>query len=386
MKIRNLPRLGASLLCAALALATLNACDPPAAQATGALALVLGAHANAPAPGFTPTTLAAVDEAVSKGSYLAMVVESSQPQVVASGWLKPSGANSQSQHDARVRLQDAVLAQVAGSRAEAPESNPLLAISLAARAVAAEPGPRSMVIVDSMLQTTAPMSFLHEGMLSAAPAEVVAYLTNLGELPDLKGFRVILSGVGDTAPPQLPLPSVQRNALVTLWTTVLQHAGAIDVEVDQTPLTGASLHHVPAVSPVPSEQLAGWPPGCPSQIVITDGQVGFLPDLATFRDPSAAEALLKKVAASFGRCGWKTVHLTGTTADWGTARGRQLLSMARANAVAAELRRMHVPSGAITTSGLGSSFAGFIPDRTPKGVLIPDKAEQNRKVTLTFGK
>ena len=56
------------------------------------------------------------------------------------------------------------------------------------------------------------------------------------------------------------------------------------------------------------------------------GSVGFEPNLAVFRDPSAAEATLKPIARYLAANPSARIELTGTTAHWGSMSGSLELS------------------------------------------------------------
>jgi hypothetical protein len=94
----------------------------------------------------------------------------------------------------------------------------LAAIDLAARSVTDAAGPKTIVVIDSGLQTTGALRFQDQdgALLNANPDEVVDLLRRIQQLPNLTGMQVVSNGLGDTAAPQQPLPAPARAVLVAL--------------------------------------------------------------------------------------------------------------------------------------------------------------------------
>ena len=229
------------------------------------------------------------------------------------------------------------------------------------------------------------MNFREQGMLGAAPAEVVRFLSSEHEIPDLRGLAVVLVGIGDTAPPQAPLTISQSSNLVAIWSAIASAGGAVSVSVDSSPRLGvAAPPHAPRgalLVPVP----ASPPPAAvdPRYIFPDSGPVGFLPNTAQFRDPAAAEGSLRQLAAYLVANPSVRIELTGTTARVGSLSGCIALSLERADAV----RQVLITDGAlpsqIATAGVGWQFPGYENDQGPDGVLLPGPAEHNRSVIVT---
>ncbi|MCA1836111.1 MAG: OmpA family protein, partial [Actinobacteria bacterium] len=230
------------------------------------------------------------------------------------------------------------------------------------------------------LQTAGALRFQDQdgALLNANPDEVVAALRRTQQLPNLAGMRVVFTGLGDTAPPQQPLPAPARTVLVTLWTKIVEAAGG-QAEIKQAPLPSKpTLNGLPPVTAVPVAAQAIGP--LPSITVLRDGTVGFVPDQAVFRDPDQARAVLADYAKAI--IGGKTALLTGTTASDGTPDYRLRLSEKRAGAVRDLLVSLGAPADHIRTRGLGSDFPGYVPDRDSQGNLDPVPAAQNRQVII----
>jgi outer membrane protein OmpA-like peptidoglycan-associated protein len=358
-----------------LGLLLLAGCGDNAANtAPGALAVIVGAHSNMVAPSLLDTVKTEIDTAAGLGSPATVIVDDGSPTVSTSVSLK--AANPVYQQDQVNQLKNLI----DKTRADTPEVDLLAAISLAARSVTDTVGPKTIVVIDSGLQTTGALRFQDQdgALLNANPDEVVDLLRRTHQLPTLTGIRVIFTGLGDTAAPQQPLPAPARAALVALWTKIVESAGG-KAEIKHAPLPSTrTLDELPPVTIVPVAAQSIGP--LPSVTVLRDGTVGFIPDQDVFRDPDQARAALAEYARAIKN--GKKALLTGTTASAGTPEYRLQLSQKRANAVRDLLVSLGAPADRISTRGLGSDFSGYVPDHDQQGNLDPIPAAQNRQVII----
>lgn len=345
-------------------------------SAPGALAVIVGAHANMVAPSVLDTIQTEIDTAAELGSPATVIVDDGSPTASAPLSLKAANDNPLYRQDQVNQLKNLI----DQTRADNPEVDLLAAISLAARSVTEAVGPRTIVVIDSGLQTTGALRFQDQdgALLNANPDEVVELLRRTQQLPNLTGMRVIFTGLGDTAAPQQPLPAPARAVLVALWTKIVESAGG-KAEVKQAPLPSTrTMDGLPPVTIVPVAAKSIGP--LPSITVLRDGTVGFVPDQAVFRDPGQARAVLADYAREITN--GRQALLTGTTASAGTSEYRLRLSQERANAVRDLLVSLGAPADRISTRGLGSDFPGYVPDHDPQGNLDPVPAAQNRQVII----
>lgn len=353
------------------------------------LGVVVGAHANAPRPKLSPELLGLVDAAVTDASSVVVVSNEGEPTVVASGSLAVEAENDLALARLRGEQRDQLSAAVSAVEAGTPENNLLGAIELAARDIASADERRTLAVVDSGLQTVAPLEFQADGLLQSDPAEVADFLEASRSLPDLTGYEVHLNGIGDVAEPQQPLSSSEQKNLRAIWVAVLERAGAT-VEVDVKPVVGDPVAPAPDVTTVESAPppAVAVPPVAPAQVVsveLTQDAVAFAPSSPEYLDASAVDAVLAPIAADITAQGL-AVHLTGTTASAGSAEGRASLSAERAERVKASLVALGAPAESITTEGVGSDWPGFVEDRDTAGNLVPSLAVQNRKVIVELSK
>jgi OmpA-OmpF porin, OOP family len=359
---------------------------PQSCTKAGPVVFVVSGRRNSPAPVLTASMQSGAATAVREGSAIGLVDLDGSPQLTVAGHFIDPGVNAAALRNDEYEYLRSLATAMEHTRASSPNANVLAALQVAGRAVrAACPHGGTIYLEDSGLQDVGPVNFRQPGMLGASAADVVAFLANGGELPDLSGMTVVLVGVGDTAPPQPPLNLSQQANLVAIWKAIAYASGATSVRVDPTPLNGPAPAHVPSVLliPVPTEQA--WTPSDSSYTFTGSGPVGFEPNTAIFRNPAGAEAALRPLAQYLAANRSVKITLTGTSARWGTLASDRAISAARAEAVKEALVSMGAPSTQIATRGLGWLFSGYINDQGPGGTLLPGPAEHNRSVIVTKG-
>lgn len=360
------------------AIASSSGCGGVAASdPSGGVVVVVGARSNMPPVSLDGVSLQETRNAADTHSPISLVVADGAPFVAERLPPAASGSGDARSHGTvggRAALQQAL----DGALARSPESDLLGALAVAAQEVAPSPGRHTIVVVDSGLSTAGSVDFRQPGLLDADPADLVASLRSDGALPNLEGVRVVFQGLGDTAAPQAPLDSAVREQLVDLWTEIARGAGAIEVALEATPLSGIPHRPLPPVSVVgPADAVS-----CTDDtVVLHGGDVAFRPDTALFQDPAAATQTLRPIAESMAAAG-VTATLTGTTADVGSGEGQRELGERRARAVADLLAELGVPSGRMAVVGLGSGFPGYVEDHDAAGNLLPAAAALNRRVVV----
>lgn len=377
MRIRSI----SSLAGVGLIAAGLTACGTPPPPAPTAVAIVLGAHANQLQ--FGSSALAEVlDEALRENATVAIVTDEGTPQLVAKATIGELPNNPGTRAREMREIRASVAAAIDGTYAATPESDPLEAIAVAAASVRGLADTTRVVVTSSMLATTGALD-MTEGLLNADPADVLEVVEPA--LPDLTGGVVVeLVGIGQTRLPQEPLTEMGRKRLISLWTVILEAAGAT-VQIPSTPVGTEPPAELPPVTPVPVTPPAPFVAPCYASL--SDSSVGgFRPDEAEFNDPAAARQVVADVAAQLAGCAGTNVSVVGTTSSYGSAAGRQQISTARAQLVAsllaAELGR---DASSFAVRGAGYDVgAGCIVDRAADGTLVEELAAQNRRVIITI--
>jgi outer membrane protein OmpA-like peptidoglycan-associated protein len=226
----------------------------------------------------------------------------------------------------------------------------LLGMIAAAVRVTSVPG--TLLILSSGVSTAGGFDLRLVGW-DADPSTVAAQLKQRGLLPDLAGWHVIFSGLGDTAGRQPPLPLPQRTTLTSYWMAICRAAGAAGCQLDETTRPdphSRSITPVPVV-PVPVVVSVQGPNGAtgvsvPSDELFAFGRAVLLPGADSVLEPLAARA----------RSGHLLVTITGyASPDGGSVAYNLALSRARALAVRARLVALGLPPRQITrVTGLGA--------------------------------
>ena len=386
----------ALVLAAGGAAATLSGCSNE--EASGATqpestVFVVGAHANAP----LPKVDCAADylaRSVDTNGYVEVISAEGQPRSAVTGAVVGSTANTASK---RAQENEQWKASLPGClsevRAQTSELDTLGSIELAARAVSEAPGSHRIVVLDSGLQTVGALDFTQGALIDADANEVAAWLADHSELPDLTGIQVDWYYLGDVAAPQDSLTPAQRDNLRAIWQAILETAGAEATFHDTTPGSDAA-EGLPNVSVVELPERAALPDSLTAgevvQVELTESDVKFQGDSATFVDANQAREAVAACADLMAQSESATCLIEGTTASADPAQGEEgerfirELSQARADAVASLLVEAGANPDAIEARGCADDHASHVSDRDDAGVLIPSQAAQNRKVIITI--
>jgi outer membrane protein OmpA-like peptidoglycan-associated protein len=342
------------------------------------LALVMGSRSNVPDPRLPTLVDPLLEDTANDQRQISLIRIDGQPKVFTPPPFSTTAQNPAARtQDLISYLNDYVGPILHGKiHAQVAQADVLTALDLAASAT----GPNgNIIIVDSGVQTVAPLDYQDPGLLLAPPSDVVAYLRQEDLLPNLTGRHVLLSGFGYTASPQPALNQPQRNNLVAQWVAIVKAGGGC-VTVDPTPNTSAEISGLPPVGIVTPPATPTFS-NCGTFTLADAGSVGFVVDRATFRDPTAAEATLQQLADTLKQ-GTEHITLIGSTSSEGGDAVNNPLSLQRAKAVETVLFSMHIPASRITIMGDGSHWPGRVNDIGPGGVLLPAQAEQDREVIV----
>jgi OmpA-OmpF porin, OOP family len=350
----------------------------------GPVVLAVSGRQNSPAPGLTPCMAAAVATAAGDGSGISIVNVDGTPTVTKTGYADTAGMNPTAKQAYEENFESGVANAVQAVRAVSPHADVLDALNLAGRVIRSTSAHGGTVFLeDSGLQDIAPLDFAQQGQLEALPANVVSFLVSQGELPDLTGVTVVLVGIGDTAPPQQPLDIGLQNHLHAIWSAIIE-AGGGRVETDSYPRQAAAPDHVPTVALVRVPALKPWPGRGTSLSLLDAGPVGFEPNTAKFRDPSAARSALGEIAGYLLDNPAARIELTGTTAHFDGDAWDKTLSTERADAVKSALVALGATAGQMTARGDGWESPCYENDGGPTGPIINQAAEHNRSVIVTL--
>jgi OOP family OmpA-OmpF porin len=342
------------------------------------LTIVVGERSNVPSIQFPGPINTLINTAATDKQQITLIRIDGQPKSDPLQKFSTTDQNSGAVSDDIAAYVAGVNTLITGSNmhAAAPQADVLTALSLAASAT---PPGGNIIVIDSGLQTVAPLEYQVPGMLMSPPGDVVSFLKGKALIPQLTGRHVLLSGFGYTAAPQATLDQPERQNVAAQWAAIMTAGGAC-VTVDQTPNTSQEMPGLPAVATVPLPA----PPvfkSCGTTVLSDAGSVGFNVGLSSFRDPSEARQTLGKLATVLMQ-GAEPIRLIGSTSSEGGDAVNDPLSLNRAKAVESVLVSLGVPAGRITVVGDGAHYPKRVADLGPGGQLLLPQAEQDREVIV----
>ncbi len=364
-----------------------------------ATAMAVGSHSNADKMPVNSSTATEVmyQTCLSYGEITFIAIDGS-PQVVYSTTIPDPGIDGLSA-EKKDELAQEYVAQLQtvfnGITADTAEVNTLKAIQLGAQSLQSadsDTTDKILLIMDSGLSTEGYLCF-QDGLLRADTEDIVEALSEAQAIPDLDGVDVRWAFCGETAYPQEPLSTAQKEKLREIWNEILVKAGAESVEFTNDFTTGIRVENCPGVSTVDADEediivdISPAPEPIriavePIQTVILDNaSVQFVGDQAVFLDETRAREEIRAVADQLLAHPDNRVYVIGTTAS-GDHDFCIRLSEARAQAVANVLMEFGVPEDQLIPRGLGCEDPWHIDDHDANGAWIEENAVQNRKVLI----
>lgn len=352
------------------------------------LAVVAGEAANSPTHDYTGEVLSSLLTTLCRqGGHLTLVEADGAPYLLYSEAVAaPDASLTENKQDQIVQAQVTQAAAFLTENAvpKTADVDFVAALDLAARGLQGQAGNRVLYAAFNGLSTAGPMDFT-QNLLRADPEAVADALEAQGNLVDLSGVHVVLTGLGDVAGEQAPLTLSAKENLQAIWQAYLTRCGAASVTFPGEYSTGQARTGAPAVSPVPV--LQDEPLSFLAQeggLVLDETSLQFVGDEAVYLDEADARKTLAPVAEALQAAPEKRILIVGTTASLpGQEAACQALSLARAETVQATLVELGVSPAQLTTLGLGFDRDPWhIDDLGPDGLQVEANAQLNRKVVL----
>lgn len=356
------------------------------------LAVIIGAHANAPRANTSLIYDAVLDACGRSGSTISLIVNDGAPYAsVADIPETKAGLSSEKCRSIAEERARQILELADQMLARTEESDLLSAAALAARHLQAEEGGRKeLIILDSGLTTVLPLDFTETPLESIRTEQVLDALEGQEAIPDLEGIqRVCFYNIGDVAQPQSRITEGDRRILTEIWNGIFTRAGAAEVEFKMDlPLSSCyAKEEVPEVSVMPVLERASaliWEEADLGELdAVTFGEesIAFLPDTDELVDRETAKEVLEGAARYMA--GHPEFHamLVGTTAKTGDPGSCVSLSQKRAEAVRDLLIEKGIDGRRLETAGTGYENPFYINDQKD-GVLDETSAARNRSVIL----
>jgi outer membrane protein OmpA-like peptidoglycan-associated protein len=232
-------------------------------------------------------------------------------------------------------------------------SGPLDVLAAIATATRAVSSPGTLIVLSSGLSTAGGFDLRQIGW-DASPSSVVAELKAAELLPDLAGWRVVFSGLGDTAGRQPALPSPLQATLTSYWEAICRASGAASCSTDDTarPQLASHVTTLAPIVPVPVVTAEKGPGGrlitsLPDTLLFSFDSSALVPSADTILQPLAQRARGEHLLVSI---------IGYASPDGGTSAYNLALSKRRANAVRNRLIALGLPTGQITkVTGAGTA-------------------------------
>jgi len=381
-----------SLVAAAIAVSILlSACASNAEIAESecdsyrGLIVVVGVHANEPAPDLPPGLTCGLKATIAQGYQVGIIANDGAPRVI----LPPRSFVGDAKNDATrkndlIAAYNLVVTQIQGASAESAGSDLFDAIMLANDlAVTAQPAIQSIVIIDSGLPDCGPVDMTQPGATLVEPSQLVDHLQQTGELKvdDFSGRHIEFWSLAYTAEPQKTLAGAQNSAVTALWLAIVEAGGGIATAIPY-PRSGAPADTALETGIV--EVITPRQPDLASGVTVSfDGlsALAFPTGSANLIDPDSAAITLEPLVAWLDQDPTRSLIITGRT-DSENPDGNSTLSANRATTVrdvmlelGADGSRLHI---------VGAGYTASPPDRLPDGSLDPYAAALNRVTEISL--
>lgn len=356
------------------------------------LAVILGAHANAPRANTSLIYDSVLEACGQSGSSISLIVNDGAPYASVVDIPETKAGLSREKYRSIAEDRARQILELADQMlARTGESDLLSAAALAARHLNAEEGGRKeLVILDSGLTTVPPLDFTESTLDGIQTEQILDALEEQDAVPDLKGIEsVCFYNLGDVAQPQSRITEGDRKRLTEIWKGIFDRAGAEQVEFrTDLPLSAVYAEgEVPAVSVMPVVEQASalvWEEIDLDELdAVSFGEetIAFLPDTDELVDREAAKKVLEGVAGYMKEHPQFQAMLVGTTAKTGDLESCISLSGKRAEAVRELLMEQGIDGTRLETAGTGYENPFYINDQKD-GALDETAAAKNRSVIL----
>ena len=204
----------------------LMSCGKAPNNTPGVFVVLASATANEPAPELSATDLSMLTSAAGASTQATAYVVNPTTGADLTVPLTPRRPDGQVDYGpSRDSTMEQNVSRVQQAVSEQTASGPFDLLNMIGNAVRATAHPGTLIVVSSGLSTAGGFDLRQVGW-DADPATVAATLKQRGLLPNLTGWQLTFSGLGDTYGHQPALPLPQRTTLTEYWLAICQAAGA----------------------------------------------------------------------------------------------------------------------------------------------------------------
>lgn len=343
------------------------------------LGLVIGVHANQPAPNVPATLACSIQKTIEAGGSIGVVANDGAPYVlVPAQTFEVEGNNPATTRNNVVSAVNYILGSIQQAEPRTAGSNLYAALTLAADlAHSAAPTISTVQVVDAGLPDTGAVDLTVPGGTLVSSEQLVGHLSTTGALTSdtFAGLQIDFWGLASTSLPQQPLAESQANNIQSLWPSIVVAGGGTSSAV-VLPRTGDPVEtelttDVVEVVVPPALEVSGGT----TMTFDSTSALGFASGESVLADPGAAAAALAPVAEWLMAADGRSAIVTGRTDSEGPELNGPL-SHARAAAVVDVLVSFGVDPAGLTV--VGAAYTASPPDRLADGSLDPYAAALNR--------
>jgi OOP family OmpA-OmpF porin len=359
--------------------------EPCPAYADGVV-LVIGAHANQPAPDLTPEVLCRLTETISAGHAVGLVVVDGTPSLGIPATVFDVEHSNPTVRQQKLDAAVATLAQAVQTATPDSDGADLLGglVLASDTARAASPAISSIVAVDAGLPDTGSLVLTGpNGTLLTAEDAVPHLIAGGAVLADqFAGLDVHLWSIATTSAPQPQLTPGQRDAVCRLWEGVVAGLGG-EAEVFPYPRTAAAVETEFTVVAAEADDPMPPTPGAGDLLVFGEtSALAFVSNEPLLLDEPSALAELAPIAEWLAADRSRTAEIVGRTSSANPSINGWL-STARAELIAEHLVALGAAREQLTAWGAG--YTANPPDVRPDGTVDPIARALNRVTEVHLG-
>ncbi len=340
--------------------------------------LVVGVHANQPAPNVPADLACALRNTIAEGGTIGIVANDGEPSVLLSATsFDVTGNNDATTRNNITKAFNRVISTIQEAKPQKAGSDLFAALVLAADlAHTASPAIGKVISIDAGLPDRGEVNLTVPGGTLVAADQLAGYLTSVGALKDdtFANLDVEFWSLARVSEPQRPLAQAQVNNIAELWPALALAGGAKAATSVPMPREGDGVDTALETGLV--EVIEPPEPVASSTMTFDDtSALGFASGDSTLLDRSAARAALVPVAEWLMAVPGRSAVITGRT-DSDHPENNESLSTARGWTVAQLLGELGVKQEILTV--VGAAYTAQPPDRLADGTLDPYAAALNR--------
>lgn len=295
-----------------------------------AVCYVIAPTANSQGLNFnSPLVQDTIYDTILNYGYISVVVVDGNPELVAADSYDidaqyKNASKEKLKTDARSKATN-LITYMENQIANDPQVDYLEGLRMAVRSLSSLEGydSKTIILMGTALSTQGTLNFKNN-LLSAEPDMVVDLLEEKEEIPNLDGITVVSQQMGDVASPQQKLSQAQKKCLQEIWAGIVERGGGTFVYNDimanpvDTEITYPEVDNVelPTETPIVFDEgaLDEDESLLENPVMLTEEQVSFVPDKATYLDEKEAVSTIQPIAAYLMENTQISIMLAGTTA------------------------------------------------------------------------